>query len=148
MNSSQIYNLNLPCYGFKLDGRTMPSKLWRGYHSIAYVSKSFKIYQSGNASERSRPLRGYASSSVLLGQTLGNPKRKKKQRLVIFGGVMVSFLPSFASTSGTMFFFPEGNAPFLVLNFRLTWIQVACVQTSRRIICLRRIIRLQTSSIK
>ena len=36
---------------------------------------------------------------------------------------MVSFLPSFANTSGAMFFFPEGNAPFLVLNFRLTWIQ-------------------------
>ena len=58
----------------------MPSKLWRGYHSIAYLPKSFKIYHSGNALERSRPLKGYGSSSVLLEQTLWNPKRKKVKR--------------------------------------------------------------------
>ena len=30
---------NLPCYGVTSDGWTMPSELWRGYHSIAYLSK-------------------------------------------------------------------------------------------------------------
>ena len=90
----------------------MPSKFWRGYHSISCLSKSVKIYHSGNASEpnlkqpaeqpflRARrngcfcklTLKGLCIEWCAAGANpLKSKTKERKKRLVIFGEVMVRF---------------------------------------------------------